>query len=132
MINSLKVCMSMHKLRQSKPDLSGSVSKDCHANRQLQLPLVSLLQIIFLQIHFTYGGKTAAINPKSEFPKCFSLTANQRHYSNTDEFLKLLDEIIIPYMLILTLREKCPNTELFLVCIFLYSVRSQENINVKI
>ena len=29
--------------------------------------------------------------------------------------------------LLVSLREKCPNTELFLVCIFLYSVRIQEN-----
>ena len=28
---------------------------------------------------------------------------------------------------ILPLREKCPNTEFFLVCIFLYSVQMQEN-----
>ena len=26
-----------------------------------------------------------------------------------------------------TLREKCPNTEFFVVCVFLYSVRIQEN-----
>ena len=30
-----------------------------------------------------------------------------------------------------TLREKCPNTELFLVRIFLYSVRIQENTDQK-
>ena len=31
----------------------------------------------------------------------------------------------------LTLREKCPNTEFFLVPIFLYSVRIQENTDQK-
>ena len=31
----------------------------------------------------------------------------------------------------ISLREKCPNTELFLVRIFLYSVRIQENTNQK-
>ena len=31
----------------------------------------------------------------------------------------------------MTLREKCPNTELFLVSIFLYSVRIQENTDQK-
>ena len=30
-----------------------------------------------------------------------------------------------------TLREKCPNTELFLVHVFLYSVRIQENMDQK-
>ena len=32
----------------------------------------------------------------------------------------------------LSLREKCPNTELFLVHIFLYSVRIQENTDQKL
>ena len=35
------------------------------------------------------------------------------------------------YIQLYTLREKCPNTELFLVRIFLYSVRIQENTDQK-
>ena len=34
-------------------------------------------------------------------------------------------------MALFTLREKCPNTELILVCIFLYLVRIQENMDQK-
>ena len=37
--------------------------------------------------------------PRFEFPKSFSLSANEKHFSNTTESLKLLDEIIIPYVI---------------------------------
>ena len=45
-----------------------------------------------------YGGKTAQSFPKFKFPKSFSLSANPKHFSNINESLKLLDEIIIPYV----------------------------------
>ena len=32
------------------------------------------------------------------FPQYFSLSANTKHFSNTQESLKLLNEIIIPYV----------------------------------
>ena len=36
-----------------------------------------------------------------------------------------------PFYILLSLREKYPNTEFFLVCIFLYSVRILENTDQK-
>ena len=52
----------------------------------------------FLPMQLIYGGKTAQSFPKFKFPKSFSLSANPKHFSNTNESLKLLDEIIIPYV----------------------------------
>ena len=52
----------------------------------------------FLPMQLIYGGKTAASIPKFKFPKSFSLSANPKHYSNTEESLKLLNEVIIPYV----------------------------------
>ena len=53
----------------------------------------------FLPMQLMYGGKTAASTPKFNFPKSFSsLSANPKHFSNTEESLKLLAEIIIPYV----------------------------------
>ena len=54
------------------------------------------LSIVPMQL--IYGGKTAQNLPKFEFPESFSLSANSKHFSNTTESLKLLDEIIIPYV----------------------------------
>ena len=45
-----------------------------------------------------YGGKTAQSFPRFKFPDSFSLSANPKHFSNTEESLKLLDEIVIPYV----------------------------------
>ena len=45
-----------------------------------------------------YAGKTAASFPKAKFPDTFSLSANPKHFSCTEESLKLIEEIIIPYI----------------------------------
>ena len=52
----------------------------------------------FLPIQLIYGGKTLQSLPRFEFPKAFSLSANEKHFSNTTESLKLLDEIVILYV----------------------------------
>jgi len=52
----------------------------------------------FLPLQLIYSGKTAQSFPKFKFPELFSLSANPKHFSNTTESLKLLDEIIIPYV----------------------------------
>ena len=51
----------------------------------------------FLPMQLIYGGKTLQSLPRFKFPKSLSLNANEKHFSNTSESLKLLDEIIIPY-----------------------------------
>ena len=45
-----------------------------------------------------YGGKTSQSLPKIQFPTGFCLSANPSHYSNTEESIKLLKEIVVPYV----------------------------------
>ena len=45
-----------------------------------------------------YGGKTLQSLPRYKFPDSFSLSVNETHYSNRKESVKLLEEIIIPYV----------------------------------
>ena len=52
----------------------------------------------FLLMQLIYAGKTAASFPKVKFLDTFSLSANPKHFSNTEESLKLIEEIIIPYI----------------------------------
>ena len=52
----------------------------------------------FLPVQLIYAGKTTQSIPKIAFPDSFSLSANPTHFSNTEESLKFLDEIIIPYV----------------------------------
>ena len=48
----------------------------------------------FLGMQLIYGGKTNQSLPRYQFPEEFSLSANLKHYSNENESLKLIDEII--------------------------------------
>ena len=50
----------------------------------------------FLLIQLIYRGKTVRSFPKVKFPDSFSLSANEKHSSNTQESLKLTEEIITP------------------------------------
>ena len=45
-----------------------------------------------------YGGKDQLSLPRVKFPDSFPLSANEKHFSNTQESLKLIDEIITPYV----------------------------------
>ena len=52
----------------------------------------------FLPMQLIYGGKTTKSFPRVKLPDSFSLSANEKPFSNTQVSLKLLDEIIIPYI----------------------------------
>ena len=43
-----------------------------------------------------YGGKTSKSFPQLKLLDSFTLSANERHCSNKQESLKLLDDVIIP------------------------------------
>ena len=53
----------------------------------------------FLPVQPIYGGKTTQSLPRFGFPKDFSLSTNSKHFSNTDESLKFLKEVIKPYVI---------------------------------
>ena len=52
----------------------------------------------FLPMQLIYGGKTDQSLPRFKFPDSFSLSVNEKHYSNTEESLKFFNELIIPYI----------------------------------
>ena len=45
-----------------------------------------------------YGGKTNQRLPRFKFPESFSLSVNPKHYSNTLESIKIIDEVKTPYV----------------------------------
>ena len=45
-----------------------------------------------------YVGKNSQSLLKIQFPAGFCLSANPSHYSNTEESIKLLKEIVVPYV----------------------------------
>ena len=52
----------------------------------------------FPPMKLIYQGKTGQSLPKVKFPDGFSLSVNERHYSNGNEALKFIEEIILPYI----------------------------------
>ena len=51
-----------------------------------------------LPIQLIYKGKTNQSLRKVDFPDVFSLSVNKTHYSNEEEALKFIDEIILPHV----------------------------------
>ena len=51
-----------------------------------------------LPLQLTYGGKTSKSLPRFQFPDDFSVSVKPTHFCNTDESLKMLQEVIIPYL----------------------------------
>ena len=52
----------------------------------------------FLLMQLIYGGKPSQSLPRFEFPRGFSLSTNPKHFSNTEESLKCLKEVVNPYV----------------------------------
>ena len=52
----------------------------------------------FLPMQPIYGGKTEKNLPRFNFPESFSLGANPKHFSNTAESIKVIEEVVIPYI----------------------------------
>lgn len=52
----------------------------------------------FLPMQLIYGGTTNQSLPRFKFPESFSLSVNPKHFSNTFESIKIIDEVITPYV----------------------------------
>ena len=52
----------------------------------------------FLPFQLIYKEKTTQSLPKIDFPNGFSLSVNERHFNNTQESIKFLKEIVIPFV----------------------------------
>ena len=58
--------------------------------------LKSMVDNQFLSMQIMYAGRTDISIPKVDFLKEFSLSANDKHFSNKEQSLKILQDIIIP------------------------------------
>ena len=52
----------------------------------------------FLPMQLIYAGKKKKSLPRVQFPSSFSLSFNPKHYSNEEESIKVLKDIVIPYV----------------------------------
>ena len=67
--------------------------------RNITLTFTVSLSGEFLPLQIIYGGKTKANLPRGfELPKGFCLTQNPKHWSNEQETMKLIKEVINPHV----------------------------------
>ena len=67
--------------------------------RSITETFVITLNEDFLPLQLIYGGKTKQILPWYKSPHSFSLSVNPNHFSNTEESIKIINEIVIPYVM---------------------------------
>ena len=100
-------------------DLQGSRAvpiKGLPDKRNITLTLVIILSGCFLPFQIIYAGKTKASQPRDiQFPSGFCVTQNPTHWSNEEETLKLVREIINPYIIKKQIELKLPETQKALV-----------------
>ena len=66
--------------------------------RSIRGTFIITLSWKFLPIQLIYDGKTKQSLPRFKFPESFSLSANPKSFSNKAESLKVIKEIILPYV----------------------------------
>ena len=73
--------------------------KDLADKRNITPTFTVTLSGDLLPIQIIYGGKITACCPRGfVFPKGFSISHRPRHWSNETETLKLINEIVNPYI----------------------------------
>ena len=98
---------------------SGSSSvpvKGLTDKRNITLTFVVSLSGEFLPMQIIYSGKTTASLPRGFiFPKGFSLSQNPKHWSNEQETIKLINEVINPYVVMKRIELKLSETHAALI-----------------
>ena len=65
----------------------------------ITLTFVVTLAGDFLPLQIIYGGKIQRSHPHGfQFPSGFSISQNPQHWSNEEEIMKLIDQVINPYI----------------------------------
>ena len=73
--------------------ISGSSDK-----RSITATFTETLDGSFSPFQLIYKGKTTQSLPKIDFSDGFSLSVNEKHFSNTQESIKFLKEIVSPFV----------------------------------
>ena len=93
----LKYCTVLHNTMVKKGVKSVSITGSGD-KRGITGTFVITLDRKFLPIQLIYGGKTKQSLPCYKFPESFSLSVNPKHFSNTEELIKIINEIVVPYV----------------------------------
>ena len=101
--------------------------------RNITLTFVLSLSGEFLLMQIIYGGKTTASQPRGfQFPNEFSLSQNPKHWSNEQETLKLIDEVINPCLVRKIAELKLTETQKALIVWNVFKGRMTETVKQKL
>ena len=81
------------KKNSSSVSIIGSTDK-----RSITDTFIVTLDGQFLLMQLIYGGETLKRLPNFEFPDSFSLSVNPKLFSNTQESIKVVTEIVVPFV----------------------------------
>ena len=70
----------------------------CSDKRCITGTFVITVERYFLPLQLIYGGKTKQSFPRYKFSESFSFSVNPKHFSNTEESIKIIEEIVLPYV----------------------------------
>ena len=85
--------MTMEKRGETNVPIAGASDK-----RSITATFSITFHNKFLPMQLIYKDKTNQSLPKVGFPDGFSLSTNKTHYSNEEEALKFIGEIILPHV----------------------------------
>ena len=69
-----------------------------HDKRSITLTLCESHNRTILPFQFIYKGKTAGSLSNIDFPDGFSLSHSEEHWSNETETIRLINDVLVPYM----------------------------------
>ena len=82
---------AMAKKGVKSVSIAGSSDKRC-----ITRTFVITLEGDFLPLQLIYDGKIKQSLPRYKLPESFSLSINPKHFSNTEESIKIIEEIVLP------------------------------------
>ena len=83
----------------------------------------------FLPIQVIYEGENNPLLTKFQFPKSFSVTFSENHWSNTEKSVEFFEEIIFPYLKKVKEEKGFPNEQISLI--IMDTIKGQDNDTVK-
>ena len=102
--------MTMEKRGETNVPIAGANGK-----RSITATFFITFDNNFLPMQLIYKGKSNKSLPKLDSPDGFSLSANKTHYSNEEEALKFIDEIILPHVQKEQVKLRCGNQKALLI-----------------
>ena len=84
---------TMAKKGVKSVSIAGSSDKRC-----ITATFVITLEGDFLPLQLIYSDKTKQSLARYKFPESLSLSVNPKHFSNTEESIKIIEEIVLPYV----------------------------------